>query len=146
MSGLWRSWLPGRKHGAARGVGVFGPSSDVDPAQLVELLGECKALRGWAREHDVVLDDTPGSLLGLDQQLDAWSAEPGIGPRLGNEVGCYLGTVIVKNIPGSAWRAWPNGHPVVHLRSGRDLDVIAEAAHRMRSRRRSLSEMYNDVR
>lgn len=126
-------------------MGVFGSSGDPDPAQLFDLLSQCTVLRGWASEHDVVLDDAPESLAALDQQIDGWSAEPGIGPRLGHEVGCYLGTAIVKNVPGSVWRAWPNGHPVVRLRSGRDLDVLAEVEQRIASRHGTLTAIYSEA-
>ncbi len=44
--------------------------------------------------------------------MDAWSADPELGSLLGNEIGTYLGTVIVKRIPGAAWKVWSNGHPV----------------------------------
>jgi hypothetical protein len=41
--------------------------------------------------------------------------------------------VIVSTIHAAHWRLWPNGHPVVRLASGRDLDVIALANDRLRS-------------
>ncbi|TWP34841.1 DUF6278 family protein [Leekyejoonella antrihumi] len=144
MPSSWRSWLPGPQHGAARGMAVFGPSGNVDSAQLFDLMGRCEALRAWARDHGVVLDDTPGSLAGLDERVDVWSAEPDIGPRLGHEVGGYLGTVIVTNVPGAAWRAWPNGHPVVRQPSGRDVDVMARAARRIASHHGTLASIYTD--
>lgn len=130
----------------ARGVAVYGPAGHDEPAQLLDVLGRCEGLRAWARERDIVLDDGPESLAVLDRQIDAWSADPSIGPRLGNEVGCYLGTVIAKHVPGAVWRAWPNGHPVVRLRSGRDLDVIALAAQRVSSHQGSLPSIYTNAR
>lgn len=57
----------------------------------------------------------------------------------------FLGTVIVSAIHGAHWRLWPNGHPVVRLASGRDLDVIALANERLRSGQPRLAEMYADA-
>jgi len=142
----WRRWLPGPKHGIARSTAVFGSAGFDDPAQLLELLGRCDALRAWASNHGIVLDDGPDSLPVLDRQVDAWSAEPGIGPRLGNEVGHYLGTVIVKHIPGAVWQVWPNGHPVIRLPSARDLDVIAQVERRVTSHHGTLTSIYTDAR
>lgn len=57
------------------------------------------------------MEDDPDGLAVLDRLLDAWSTQPGIGACLGNETGYYVGTVIVKHVPGARWRVWPNGHP-----------------------------------
>ncbi|MGH3263242.1 MAG: DUF6278 family protein [Trebonia sp.] len=142
----WRRWLPGPKHGIARGAAVFGASGAGEPARLLELLGRCELLRARAGSHGIALDDEPGSLPALDGQVDAWSTDPGIGPRLGNEVGCYLGTVIVRHVPGAVGRAWPNGHPVVRLPSARDLDVIAQAERRVTSHHGTLTSIYTAAR
>lgn len=138
----WRRSLLGPKNGVARGTAVFGPAGFDEPDQLRNLLAQFAALRTWAGNHDIVLDGAPESLPALDRQLDAWSPEPDIGPRLGNEVGHYLGTVIVKHVPGSAWHVWPNGHPVVRLRSGNDLDVIAQVHRRLTSHEGTLVSIY----
>jgi SAM-dependent methyltransferase len=57
--------------------------------------------------------------------------------------------VIVATIAGARWRLWPNGHPVVRLASGRDLDVAAMASdpagrrlHRRGSRPTSVAARY----
>jgi hypothetical protein len=47
------------------------------------------------------------------------------------EAGLFLGTVIIATIPDARWRVWPNGHPVVCLSPGRDLDVVAMAHDRV---------------
>lgn len=145
MRRSWRRWLPGPKRGIARGTAAFGPSSD-DPSQLLELLGKCEALRAHASERGIDLDDGPASLVGLDDEVDSWNADPSTGRRLSNEIGCYLGTVIVKQVPGAFWRTWPNGHPVVRLPSGRDLDVIAQAERRVSSRSGSLTSIFDGAR
>jgi hypothetical protein len=49
----------------------------------------------------------------------------------GTEAGLFLGTVIVATIPGARRRLRPDGHPVVRLATGRDLDVVAMANDRM---------------
>lgn len=127
MWGEWRRWLPGPKHGIARGAVVWGPDGAVDPADLFELLGLCSLLRAWADGYGLDLDDGPDSLSTLDRFANIWATEPGGSSALDQSAGHYLGTVIVKHVPGAVWRAWPNGHPVVRLPSGRDLDVIAKA-------------------
>lgn len=138
----WRRWLPGPKHGIARGTVVFGSAGFDKPDQLLNQLARCPALRTWAGDRDIVLDDAPESLPALDGLLPAWSAEPEIGPRLGNEVGLYLGTVIVTNVASATWHVWPNGHPIVRLPSGTDLDVIAQVYRRLTSQEATLMSIY----
>jgi hypothetical protein len=56
---------------------------------------------------------------------------------LDNDCGLYLGTVIVGHQPHARWHVWPNGHPVIRLASGRELDVVAavhDQAHAAQSR------------
>lgn len=126
-----RRWM-GQRHGVARGVGVYGSPGFDTPDRLDDLLSRCVPLRQWSNEHGLVLDDGPDSLAALDQRLDAWSADESHHGTvdLPNEVGIYLGTVIVKHVDGSHWRVWPNGHPVVRLRSSRELDVTVMANER----------------
>ena len=137
-------WLPGPKHGIGRGVGVFGSSGFDEPDRLYEVLGRCPKLRTWASRHGLALNDEPDSLTALDQRLDGWGAEPEIGPTLANEVGTYVGTVIVKTRPGAAWRAWPNGHPVVRLPSGTEINVIAEVQRRIVTHSRTLTSIFTN--
>ena len=108
----------------------------------MHLLSQCAELRAWATVHGVTLDDEPESLSVLDRLLDAWNAEPQIRSVLVNEVGCYVGTVIAKHVPGARWRVWPNGHPVVQLPAGGDLDVIAQADPRLNDRCGTLTSIY----
>ena len=137
---------------AARSVGVFGVSHGPDPGQLDALLGQCEQLRIWARAQGFELDGVPDDLVLLDQafdqSIDLARSELG-GPlrnaALGSEAGLFLGTVIITAVPGSRWRLWPNGHPVVRLPSGRDLDVVALAHDRMNRGTPLLAEVYADA-
>ncbi|TWP33981.1 DUF6278 family protein [Leekyejoonella antrihumi] len=53
--------------------------------------------------------------------------------RAGRRDRTYLGSVIVAAAPGATWTVWPNGHPVVSLASGRDIEVVAVASQRVAS-------------
>jgi hypothetical protein len=53
--------------------------------------------------------------------------------------------VIVATVVGAHWRLWPNGHPVVHLASGRDLDVAAVASDRVSKGAPRLADVYADA-
>ncbi|MDJ0340827.1 DUF6278 family protein [Streptomyces sp. H10-C2] len=111
-----------KRNAMARGVAVRG--GDPDPAGVAELLSECDLLRAQAGDAGVELDDSPGSLTALDQLVPQWRDDPEVLPWLGNDAGLYLGTVIVRTVPGAAWQVWPNGQPVVKLASGREIDVV----------------------
>ncbi|MBW1596054.1 DUF6278 family protein [Streptomyces sp. JJ38] len=113
-----------KRHGPARGVAVFG-SPEPDPEGIAGLLAEAELLRGQAAQHGVRLDDSPASLEALDQLLPRWRDDPETMSWLGNDAGLYLGTVLVRTVPGACWQVWPNGHPVVRLASGREVDVVA---------------------
>ncbi|MEK8173094.1 DUF6278 family protein [Streptomyces sp. M19] len=91
---------------------------------MAQLLSECELLRARAESAGVVLDDTPASLEELDQLLPRWRDDPDELPWLGNDAGLYLGTVVVRTVPGALWQVWPNGQPVVRLASGREIDVV----------------------
>ena len=123
----------GPKHGVARGTAVFsaGGSSDAHVPREVHVPSE--RLRAWSRDHGLILDDSPESLSLLDEHLDEWNddATHHGNVDLSNEGGAYLGTVIVKHIEGARWRVWPNGHPIIRLKSGKSLDVTRMAADRL---------------
>ncbi|MFD7401857.1 DUF6278 family protein [Streptomyces sp. NPDC059866] len=116
-----------------------------DPTGIAELLAECELLRSQAGRAGVRLDDTSASLEALDQLLPRWRDDEEILPWLGNDAGLYLGTVIVRTVPGAAWEIWPDGQPVVRLESGREFDVVASghewAAHGVPE----LSQLYAEV-
>ncbi|MDH2389164.1 DUF6278 family protein [Streptomyces sp. HNM0663] len=93
-------------------------------ATVAELLAECELLRVRAGEAGLALDDSPDSLAALDQLPPRWREDPEELPWLGNDAGLYLGTVIVRTVPGAHWRLRPGGHPVVELASGRTINVV----------------------
>jgi Family of unknown function (DUF6278) len=116
-----------KRYGEVRGAAVPQSLAE-DPAGVAELLSECELLRARAEAEGVELDDTAGSLECLDQMVPHWRDDPDEQSWLGNDAGLYLGTVVVRTVPGASWRIWPNGRPVVQLVSGRELDVV-EAGH-----------------
>ncbi|MER7516761.1 DUF6278 family protein [Streptomyces sp. NPDC126499] len=77
-----------------------------------------------AQEAGVALDDTPRSLADLDQLPPRWRDDPEELPWVGNDAGLYLGTVLVRTVPGAGWRLRPDGQPVVLLASGREINVV----------------------
>lgn len=114
-----------KRHGTPRGFAVFGDGGRPDPAMLAELLGECQLLRARAADDGVELDDSAASLSALDQLVPSWRDEEEQAlDRLGNDAGLYLGTVIVRTVPGAGWQVWPNGRAVVRLATGREIDTV----------------------
>lgn len=94
------------------------------------MLGRCPRLRAFARARGFELDGDPIDLRLLDGMMaDSAVTVTELGQlrtaSLANEAGLYLGSVIVGTVSGSRWNLWPNGHPVVRLPSGQDLDVVA---------------------
>ena len=152
MRTWWRRWIPGPKYGLARGVAVFGVPPLPGPEHVDELLGRCDQLRSFARPHGFELDGSPADLGLLDraigEAIDQASSELGgpsqISPVL-TEAGLFLGTVIVATLTGAYWRLWPNGHPVVRLTSGRDLDVATVASDRASKGVPRLADIYADA-
>ncbi|MEU6766246.1 DUF6278 family protein [Streptomyces sp. NPDC046853] len=112
-----------RQESADRGS-VLASAFDEDPAGVAELLSECELLRSQAAGAGLELDDSPASLTALDQLLPRWRDDPELLPWLGNDAGLYLGSVIVRTVPGAVWHVWPAGSPVVRLASGREIQVV----------------------
>lgn len=134
----------GHKHGVARGVSVYGSAGFTDSDRLRDLMLRCDRLRRWASDHNLPLDDGPESLTKLDEHLDSWNADPhhhGV-MDLANETGMYLGAVIIEHVPGSQWTLWPNGHPVIRLRSGVELDVTRLSHDRLTHSGLSLPDLF----
>jgi hypothetical protein len=77
--------------------------------------------------------------------LDSWNSDETHHGQvdLANEVGIYLGTVVIKNLDGSQWRVWPNGHPVIRLSSGKDLDATRLANDRLNHSGPGLLDLYD---
>jgi hypothetical protein len=121
------------------------PFPDVGGA--AELLAECDLLRARASEAGVELDDTARSLELLDQLPPRWrdTDDPEELAGLGNDAGLYLGTVIVRTVPGAAWRLWRDGTPVVALPSGREIDVVEAGRGWAESGTPELSQAYAEI-
>lgn len=143
MARQWRRWLPGPKHGVARGVAVFGTRGYAQDVQLLkEHLELCPSLRSWAESRGLALTGVPGDLQLPDQEIgeqpcDALTAAPA------TDVGLFLGTVIINSGAGARWRVWPNGHPVIVTASDRELDVVALANRSSAGLR--LADIYADA-
>ncbi|AWW36898.1 hypothetical protein ADL00_28985 [Streptomyces sp. AS58] len=116
-----------------------------DATGIDELLAECELLRSQAGRAGIQLDDTAASLEGLDQLLPRWRDDEETLPWLGNDAGLYLGTVIVRTVPGAQWRIWPDGQPVVRLESGREFDVVAAGHEWAANGVPELSQLYAEV-
>lgn len=108
----------------SRGVAVFGPSGFDEPDNLRELMHrQHGVLDQWLADRgDEVGHDRDG-LARVDAVLAEGSDVPEIAHRLGNEVGTFLGCVLVTAVPGAEWAVWPNGHPVVSVGTD-EFDVI----------------------
>ncbi|WP_369173622.1 DUF6278 family protein [Streptomyces sp. R28] len=116
-----------------------------DPEGIAELLAECELLRSHASRAGVQLDDTAASLEAVDQLVPRWRDDEEVLPWLGNDAGLYLGTVIVRTVPGAAWRIRPDGQPVVRLASGREFDVVAWGQEWAASGVPELSQLYAEM-
>ncbi|MGW1023727.1 DUF6278 family protein [Streptomyces sp. NPDC002577] len=117
---IWRK----RQSAETARSNVLAAAFAADPEGVGALLSECELLRSQAGETGLELDDSAASLEALDQLLPRWRDDPEMLPWLGNDAGLYLGTVIVRTVPGAAWHVWPGGHPVVRLASGREIHVV----------------------
>lgn len=133
-----------KKRGPARGTAVF-PDRESDHEGVAELLSECELLRSQAHRAGIELDDTAASLEALDQLLPRWRDDEESLSWLGNDVGLYLGTVIVRTVPGAVWEVWPEGLPIVRLESGREVDVVASGHEWAASGVPELSQLYAEV-
>jgi hypothetical protein len=56
------------------------------------------------------------------------AAHPDVAAWLPIEAGSYLGTVMIRTVPGAGWHTAPDGRPVVRLRSGAQVDVLGAAS------------------
>lgn len=133
-----------KRHGADQGVAVAESGPD-DPEGMADLLSECPLLRRQAAESKVELGDTPDSLHGLDQLLPRWRDDPELLSWLGTDAGLYLGTVIVRTVPGAVWHLEPNGRLVVRLPSGREIDAVAAGHEWAAAGTPQLSQVYAEA-
>ncbi|MFB7939167.1 DUF6278 family protein [Streptomyces sp. NPDC004779] len=118
---------------------------DRDPEGVTELLAECELLRARVEAAGVALDDTPRSLQELDQLPPRWRDDAEELPWFGNDAGLYLGTVVVRNVPGAHWQVWPGGGPVVVLESGREIPVVEYGVEWAMSGAPQLSQVYAEA-
>ncbi|MEU9986814.1 DUF6278 family protein [Streptomyces sp. NPDC048045] len=116
-----------------------------DPEGIAGLLSECELLRSQAARAGVRLDDTPASLEALDQLVPRWRDDAETLPWLGNDAGLYLGTVVVRTVPGALWRIRSDGEPVVRLASGREVEVVEPGRAWAASGVPELSQLYAEV-
>ena len=128
----------------ARGVAGYTFPDSRGSDMVAGALSDSGRLRQWSLEHGVDLTDDLAGLEVLDAHLDDWNADPSHHERvdLSNEVGIYLGNVILKHVADSQWKLWPNGHPVVALKSGRELDVTSMTNDRLNRMGSSLVSIY----
>ncbi|MCD7436958.1 DUF6278 family protein [Streptomyces lincolnensis] len=116
-----------------------------DPEGIAELLSECELLRSQASREGVQLDDTAASLEALDQLVPRWRDDEEVLHWLGNDAGLYLGTVLVRTVPGAGWDLRPDGQPVIRLASGREFDVVTSGHEWAASGVPELSQLYAEV-
>ncbi|TWV44442.1 hypothetical protein FRZ03_17930 [Streptomyces misionensis] len=116
-----------------------------DPESVAALLSECELLRAQAARAGVRLDDTPASLEALDQMVPRWRDDAETLPWLGNDAGLYLGTVLVRTVPGAAWRIRADGEPVLCLASGREVEVVDAGRQWAMSGVPELSQLYGEI-
>ncbi|MEW2247955.1 MULTISPECIES: DUF6278 family protein [unclassified Streptomyces] len=115
------------------------------PEAVAALLSECELLRSQAAEAGVRLDDTAASLEALDQLVPRWRDDAETLPWLGNDAGLYLGTVVVRTVPGAAWEIRAGEPPLVRLASGREIDVVRAGRDWAESGVPELSQLYAEV-
>ncbi|WP_030748165.1 DUF6278 family protein [Streptomyces sp. NRRL S-31] len=116
-----------------------------DPEAVAELLSECELLRSYADRAGVRLDATPASLDALDQLVPRWRDDPEILPGVGHDAGLYVGTVVVRTVPGAAWRIRSDGEPVVRLASGRTAEVVPAGQEWAATGVPELSRLYAEI-
>ena len=134
-----------RKNELAKGLVVYGNPGFQDPKRLNELMFSHDDIAVWASERDVTLSNEPDALVTLDSALDEWAMDPVIGPQLANEAGVYLGNMIARSARGARWTVLLNGHPVVGLASGREMDVTDLVVQRLRNGGARLPDIFSDA-
>ncbi|MER5630496.1 DUF6278 family protein [Streptomyces nitrosporeus] len=131
-----------RKRQGGTQAAAMAAAVRTDPDGVAELFAECELLRARAAREGLRLDDSPASLSALDQLPPRWRDDPDELPWLGNDAGLYLGTVLVRTVPGAGWDILASGQPVVRLASGREIDVVAAGLDWAMTGSPELSEMY----
>ncbi|MFE2099718.1 MULTISPECIES: DUF6278 family protein [unclassified Streptomyces] len=122
-----------------------GAALPADPESIAALLSECELLRSQADEAGVRLDDTPDSLEALDQLVPRWRDDAEMLPWLGSDAGLYLGTVVVRTVPGAGWEIRSDGEPVLRLASGREVEVVDAGRAWAATGVPELSQLYGEI-
>lgn len=139
---LQRVFRFGPKYGMSRGIALYVQNCDLrgqpDPVQP-------ELLPVWMADRGQDLTRSAEGLEAVDLAIDAWSRDPTIWTTLDLEVGKFLGVVLVDQVSGARWHAWPNGHPVVRLVSGRDVDVLAVARKRISTGTPRLADVLSEA-
>lgn len=104
-------------------------------ASLLGGLFDHERLAGWLSEAGQTFRYDANGLASVEASIDSWNGNSDIAPMLANEVGTFLGTVLVKVVDGASWHVWSNGHPVVRVIPKRDIDVVDLAEIRINSGR-----------
>jgi hypothetical protein len=102
----------------------------------------------WASRQEADLTAAAEDPAVLDAAVDQFIEEHSRQTQMStveSDAGLFVGAVIISTIHGAHWRLWPNGHPVVRLVHGRDLDVIALAHDRLHSGQPRLAAIYADA-
>jgi hypothetical protein len=120
-------------------------TADREQEGITELLSECELLRVRAARLGLRLDDSPESLGRLDQLPPRWRDDPDELPWFGNDAGLYLGSVLVRSLPGASWRIHADGRPVVLLASGRELHVVEAGVDWATTGTPELSQVYAEA-
>lgn len=134
-----------RRHGDTPEKAGFEDTLSADPEGVAELLSECELLRDHAERAGVELDDTAESLAALDQLSPLWRDDAEAATWLGSDAGLYLGTVLVRNVPGTSWHLWTTGQPVVRLPSGLEIDVLEEGRAWAATGTPELAQLYAEL-
>jgi hypothetical protein len=88
---------PRSQPGVARGVAVFGsPGSTRDASRLDALFERHERLAGWWSEAGHTRRYDPDRLATVEASIDSWHGDSEVAPMLSNEVGTFLGTVLVR--------------------------------------------------
>lgn len=82
-------------------MGVFGsPGFTADQKGLADLLSRHDRLINWMAAAGLDLEKSAAGLRAVDAMIDAWRDDPSVAPGLSNEVGLYLGDVMLHEIRG----------------------------------------------
>lgn len=135
------TWLKRREEGPGTSLAM----AERQQEGITELLSECELLRVRAARLGLTLDDSPESLARLDQLPPRWREDPEELPWVGNDAGLYLGTIIVRHVPGATWHIWPSGHPAVRLVSGREIRVVQAGLDWAASGTPELAQVYAEA-